>query len=213
VNDTRKPLVVGLTGSIGAGKSTVAALLAARGAPVLDADVLGREVWETSDQLRAALAVTFGPAIIAADGSIDQRALAREAFASGNTAARLNELVHPFLWARIREEIAGLRDVPFVVVNAALIVEWRGALAIDVVVVVDAPEPTRRERTRGKYDEEDFIARQRCQLDAAAKRAAADIIIDNSGTQAALALKAELLYYKLSSTAERGRPPEGTLIF
>lgn len=208
----RKPVVVGLTGPIGAGKSTVADLLSAKGVPVIDADALGREVWETSDQLRAALAVAFGPAILARDGSIDQRALAREAFASEKATARLNEIVHPFLWARIKAEIAVHRNAPLVVVDAALIVEWRRSLPVDVVVVVAAPESIRKERSRHKYEEEDFHARQARQLDAAGKRAAADIIFDNSGSQAELAVKAELLYNTLSAIAEGDRPPAETLV-
>jgi dephospho-CoA kinase len=207
-----KTLVVGLTGPIGAGKSTVAELLAARGIPVIDADALGREVWETSEQLRAALAATFGPAVLADDGSIDQRALAREAFASEEAAARLNEIVHPFLWARLEEEVAARRNAPFLVIDAALIVEWRDSLPVDVVVVVDAPESVRRERSRSRYEEEDFSARQSRQLDAAAKRAAADIILDNSGSRAELALKTEILYNTLSGIAQGNPSPGETLV-
>jgi len=207
-----KTLVVGLTGPIGAGKSTVAGFLAAKGVPVIDADALGREVWETSDQLRAALAVNFGPAILAGDGSIDRRVLAREAFASEEAAAKLNEIVHPFLWARLKDEIAARRNAPLVVVDAALIVEWRDSLPVDVVVVVDAPEPVRRERSRQKYEDEDFSARQARQLDAAAKRAAADVILDNSGSQAELAVKAEILYNTLSAMAKGARRLAGTLV-
>jgi len=212
VGTERKPVVVGLTGPIGAGKTTVADLLSAKGVPVIDADALGREVWETSDQLRAALAVAFGPAILARDGSIDPRALAREAFASEKTTARLNEIVHPFLWARIKAEIAAHRNAPLVVVDAALIVEWRRSLPVDVVVVVDAPESIRKERSRHKYEEKDFRARQARQLDDAAKRAAADIVLDNSGSQAELVVKAELLYNTLSAIAEGDRPPAETLV-
>ena len=209
----KKPLVIGLTGAIGAGKSAVAALLSAKGIPVIDADALGREVWEASAELKDALAAAFGPAIMRADGSVDRRALAREAFASEEATARLNAIVHPFLGARIRDEIAAQRDVPFVVVDAALIVEWGASLPVDVVVVVDAPEGVRRERSRDKYDEADFSARQARQLDAAAKRAAADIIIDNSGSQAELAAKADLLYNELLALANgRGRPAEAPII-
>jgi dephospho-CoA kinase len=208
----RKTLVAGLTGPIGAGKSTVAELLAARGVPIIDADALGREVWVASDQLRAALAANFGPAILAGDGSIDQHALAREAFASEEATARLNEIVHPFLWARLKEEVAAHRNASFLVIDAALIVEWRDSLPVDVVVVVDAPESVRRERSRERYDDEDFSARQSRQLDAAAKRAAADIIIDNSGSQAELAIKAGILYNTLSGMARGDQNRAGTLV-
>lgn len=208
----RKPLVVGLTGAIGAGKSAVAGLLATKGVPIIDADALGREIWEASDQLKAALATTFGPAIVARDGSIDQQALAREAFASPERTAQLNEIVHPLLWARLKEELAAYRNDAVVVVDAALIVEWRDSLPVDVIVVVDAPEDARRERTRDKYDEGDFSARQARQLDAAAKRAAADVVLDNSGSQADLAVKVDLLYNKLFAFAESGQIPTEKIV-
>jgi dephospho-CoA kinase len=212
VGEERKPLVVGLTGPIGAGKSTVAGLLAAKGIPVIDADVLGREVWEASDQLKAALAATFGPMILNPDGSVDRQALAREAFTSAEAAARLNEIVHPFLWARLKEEIAGRPKAGVVIVDAALIVEWRDSLPVDVIVVVDAAERVRRERTRDKYEGGDFSARQARQLDAAAKSAAANIVLDNSGSQAELAVKVDLLYNTLSAIAESGRTPTEKLV-
>jgi dephospho-CoA kinase len=212
VDSARKALVVGLTGPIGAGKSAVAALLAAKGVPVIDADELGREVWNASDQLKAALAATFGPPVLTPDGSIDRQALAREAFASEEATARLNDIVHPFLWARLTEEIAAHGNDAVVVVDAALIVEWRDSLPVDVVVVVDAPEDVRRERSRHKYDDGDFSVRQARQLDAASKRAAAHIVLDNSGSPAELAVKADLLYNMLSAIAESGHPPAETLV-
>lgn len=186
--------------------------MAARAVPVIDADALGREVWEKSGQLRAALATTFGPAILAPDGAIDQRALAREAFASEEATARLNEIVHPFLWARLKDEIAAHRDAPLLVIDAALIVEWRDSVPVDVVVVVDAPENVRRARSRDKYEDENFSARQARQLNAAAKRAAADIILDNSGSQAELAVKAEMLYNTLWALGQGDRRLQGTLV-
>jgi dephospho-CoA kinase len=212
VGTERQAVVVGLTGAIGAGKSTVASLLAEKGAAVIDADALGREVWETSPRLRAGLAEAFGPQILAPDGDIDRKALAREAFASEKALARLNEVVHPLLWKRLRAEIAAQRNVPLVVVDAALIVEWGRSLPVDVVVVVDAPEGIRKERSRLKYEERDFYARQTRQLDAPAKRAAADIIIENGGSQAELAAKTELLYKILAAIAKGDELPGETLV-
>jgi dephospho-CoA kinase len=202
-------LLVGLTGAIGAGKSTVAELLSKRGLPVIDADVLGRDVVETSAPVKRRLREEFGPSVFAADGAVDRDALARAAFASEEAAARLNAIVHPELWERVKRELAVRKNADVVVIDAALIVEWGPALPVDVVVVVDAPEGTRKERSRGKYGDEDFYARQSRQLDERRKLAAADVVVDNAGTPAELEGKADLLYELLMDMA-RGKKPEST---
>jgi dephospho-CoA kinase len=206
-----RPLVVGLTGAIGAGKTTVARLLLGRGITVIDADELGRRVLEEGAVPAAALAREFGATILNDDGSVDRKALAREAFRSADSVAALNELIHPALWERLRQEIAAQGKESIIVIDAALIVEWEGAVPVDVVVVVEAPAAARLERSRAKYGPADFEARQARQLDAEAKRAAADVIIDNSGAEEELGPKIDALVDILGRLAAGERLPSSPL--
>jgi dephospho-CoA kinase len=197
----QKPLVVGLTGPIGAGKSAVAGLLSKKGLPIIDADTLGRDVVETAAHVKTELAAAFGTSIFTAAGGVDRLALARAAFETEEATRRLNAIVHPLLWTRVKSEVASYPDADVVVIDAALIVEWGATLPVDVVVVVDAPEAVRKKRSRRKYDEKDFYARQGHQLDARRKRARADVIIDNAGSQRELEKKVDRLYLILKETA------------
>jgi dephospho-CoA kinase len=201
------PLVVGLTGAIGAGKSTVAKLLAEKGVPVIDADAVGRNILETSEAVRRKLRKAFGPSVFTADGRVDKAKLARAAFASPETAERLNAAVHPTLWERIKRELVSYRDADVVAIDAALIVEWNRALPVNLVVVVEAPEESRRERSRAKYAAGDFSVRQSRQLGTRRKRARADVVVDNAGSLAELEKKVDRLYRVLSEVA-RGKALE-----
>jgi dephospho-CoA kinase len=196
-----KPLVVGLTGAIGAGKSTVAKMLFEKGVPIVDADAIGQEILETSERARSKLRTAFGPSVFTGDGLVDKVELARAAFASREAVERLNAAVHPALWERIKGELASYRDADVVAIDAALIVEWGAALPVDLVVVVEAPEESRQERSQLKYAADDFRARQSSQLDVARKRARADVIVDNAGSLADLEKKVDRLYEFLSEVA------------
>ncbi len=207
-----KPLVVGLTGAIGAGKSTVAKMLSEKGVPIVDADAIGQEVLETSERARRELRTAFGPSVFTSDGLVDKVELARAAFASREAVERLNAAVHPALWERIKGELASYRDADVVAIDAALIVEWGGALPVDLIVVVEAPEESRQERSRLKYGADDFRARQSSQLDAARKRARADVIVDNAGSLGDLASKVDRLYNVLSAVAGGKALPRKPLI-
>lgn len=197
-----KPLVVGLTGAIGAGKTTVAKLLLDKGVPVIDADALGREILETSERVRAAVREAFGPSVFGADGRVNRAELARVAFSSRDTVKRLNEAVHPALVERIINELASYQNVDIVAIDAALIVEWGATLPVDLTVAVEAPEDIRRERSRQKYGAYDFSARQASQLDVLRKRVRADVIVDNAGSLADLKKKADRLYRVLLEVVE-----------
>jgi dephospho-CoA kinase len=206
------PLIVGLTGPIGAGKTTVADLLRKQGFPVINADRHGRDVLSEPGAVRGRLAEAFGPGIFAPDGSVDRRALAREAFADENGAECLNKLVHPLLWEKIRADILAAAPAPVVIIDAALILEWKDDLAVDLVVVVDAPEDVRLERCRPKYDAADFFARQGCQLSPPEKRAGGHIIVENVGPLAELELKTEALAQILYEIAASGQIPAEPVI-
>ena len=173
---------VGLTGGIGAGKSTVAARFADLGAVVLDADRVAREVVEPGTPGLAALVDAFGDEVVAADGSLDRPALGSLVFGDDEARARLNGIVHPLVAARTAEFLAGLPDDAVWVHDVPLLVENGLAPAYGLVVVVDAPVEVRVGRlvSRG-MSEDDARARIRAQATEAQRRAVADVWIDNSG--------------------------------
>ncbi len=186
--------LVGLTGGIGSGKSTVATCFAARGWPVVDADAVAREIVEPGEPALAALADRFGAAIIRGDGSLDRAALAKVAFADDASRADLDRLTHPRIAARIAERLASLpvagpgQRPPIAVVDHPLLIETGQVGRFDEVVVVLADEAIRLERLeqlRG-LDPDDVRARMRAQVDDETRRAVATQIIVNEGTRAEL---------------------------
>jgi dephospho-CoA kinase len=149
---TRAPVRIGLTGPIGCGKSTVAAMLAARGAAVIDADVLAREVTEAGQPALAAIAERFGPDILAADGSLDRAALGRRVFADGAELQALEAIVHPAVRPRILAALdaAAASGVPVVVLEAIRLVEGGYSDLLDDVWLVTCDLATQRTRLAGR---------------------------------------------------------------
>jgi len=181
-------LRVGLTGGIGSGKSTVSAELARLGAVVIDADQLAREVVPPGSPGLAAVVAEFGEEMLRPDGSLDRAALAARVFADPDALARLGAITHPLVAEESRRMEARAPAGAVVVHDVPLIVENGLADRYDLVVVVGADEGTRVRRLvdhRG-MPEEDARARIRAQADDAARRAVADVWIDNSGTRADL---------------------------
>jgi dephospho-CoA kinase len=176
-------LRVGLTGGIGAGKSTVAGRLAEHGAVVIDSDKIAREVVEPGTPGLAELVEAFGDGILAADGSLDRAELARRAFSDDATRARMNGIVHPRVGARTVELMTAAPEDAIVVHDVPLLVENDLGPNYHLVLVVDAPEPTRVHRLRNRgLSEEDARARIKAQADESARRAAADVWLDNGGS-------------------------------
>ena len=174
---------VGLTGGIGAGKSTVAARFAHLGAVVTDADEMAREVVEPGTPGLAALVSAFGSAVLAGDGSLDRAALAAIAFGDDDARARLNGIVHPLIAARTAELLAALPQDAVWVHDVPLLVENGLAPAYHLVVVVSAPVDVRVGRLEARgMGEHDARARIRAQATDEQRRAVADVWIDNSGT-------------------------------
>lgn len=175
--------VIGLTGNIGTGKSTVLRILRELGAYVIDADAITRRVMRRGEPAFDAIAAAFGPEVVGPDGELDRAALAQQVFSDPAALRRLEEIVHPAVIARVREEIAQAA-APVVVVEAIKLLEAGMARELcDAVWVVDAPEEVciaRLAAGRGISPEE---ARRRlaAQTSQADKRAAADVVIDNSG--------------------------------
>jgi len=176
--------MVGLTGGIGAGKSAVAARLAALGAVVIDADALSREVVAPGTEGLAEVVEAFGPGVLAADGSLDRPALGRMVFGDDAARSRLESIVHPRVRARSAELIAAAPPDAVVVNDVPLLVEAGYRDRFQLVVVVQAPLEVRIERlarTRGmsRAEAESRIAAQATDEQ---RREVADVVIDNDGT-------------------------------
>ena len=139
---TPGPLVVGLVGPAGSGKSTVARVLAEAGARVLDADRMGHEVTDGDATVRAALAAEYGPDIYRADGTLDRKRVATQVFGDPAALTRLNWLVHPRILEHLRAGIAAATREGFtgaLIVDAALMLDWGFEHECDAVVAVVAP--------------------------------------------------------------------------
>ena len=176
-------LRVGLTGGIGAGKSTVAAVLTELGAVVVDADAVSREVVAPGSDGLAAVVEAFGDQVVDPDGALDRPALAAVVFADDAQRERLNAILHPRIGARTAELVAAAPDDAVVVHDVPLLVENGMGAAFALVLVVDAPVDVRLSRlaaTRGMTRDE-ARSRMAAQADDDARRAAADVWIANGG--------------------------------
>ncbi len=185
-------LVIGLTGGIGAGKSTVARAFARRGATVIDVDGLGREVLEPAGAAYRGVVEAFGSGVLAADGSIDRAALAAEVFAGeAGRLAELEAISHPAINDALVGRLA-TEDAPVVVLDMAVLVESRlgrigGDRVYHRVVVVEAPADVRLARLAARgMSAEDARARLDAQASDAERRALADLVIVNDGDLAQL---------------------------
>lgn len=205
--------LVGLTGGIGSGKSTVAGCFRARGWPVIDADVVAREIVQPGEPTLADLAERFGDAILQPDGSLDRPALARVAFADDASRADLDRLTHPRITARIAERLAVLGgqepgpDPLIAVVDHPLLIETGQTGRFDEVVVVLADAATRVERLvryRG-LPEEDVRARMRAQASDDQRRAVATHLLVNEGSLAELEEAADAVADRIESAAREAR--------
>ena len=175
---------IGLTGGIGSGKSTVARMLAERGAVVVDADQIARELVEPGGAALAELVTEFGPRILQADGSLSRGELAAMAFSDPRATERLNAIMHPLIGAEAQRRINDEPEAAVVVYDMPLLVETGQADLVDLVVVVDVPEAVQLDRAvrlRG-LDEADVQRRMSVQASRADRLARADVVIDNAGS-------------------------------
>ncbi|MBB3115117.1 dephospho-CoA kinase [Corynebacterium bovis] len=193
--------IIGLTGGIGSGKSTVAEMLVAHGARLVDADRVAREIVEPGEPALAELAREF-TGILRPDGSLDRAELARQAFATPEATARLNAVTHPRIRERTRALFDRARDdgVAVLVYDMPLLIENGETGSVDTVLVVDAPDELRLRRLvdgRG-LDEADARARIRAQVDRETRLAAADRVLDNSGTREDLSRQVDAFWADLA---------------
>jgi len=197
-------LLVGLTGGIGSGKSTVARLLEKRGAVVFDADLLAREAVEPGTPGHAAVIERFGADVLAPGGELDREALASIVFADPSARRDLEEIVHPEVRRLFAEGSEAYRDTDSVVVfSAPLLVETGMHTAFEILVVVSATVATQIERLmrqRG-MSESSIRARIEAQAPLEDKAAVADFLVDNEGSLDELESQVEQLWNDLSTRA------------
>lgn len=198
-------LAVGLTGGIGAGKSTFAALLAERGAQVIDADQIGRDALQPGQPAWHSVVSTFGDEILVpGDMEVDRKKLAGIVFEDARKLAALNAIVHPVILARIADRLEALsRTDAVVVVDAALITELGLRDSLDAVVVVTTARQERTERlvrTRG-MTLDDIAARMASQASPEDLEAGADYVVRNDGTLDDLAAEADRVWKMLQDRA------------
>ena len=201
-------LAVGLTGGIGSGKSAVADLLVERGAVLIDADQVARQVVEPGGPAYQPLVDRFGPGILAADGTIDRRALAAVAFADDESRLALNAITHPAIGLAMIEARDAHADSDDIVVLAIplLTAAHRDTVRLHEVVVVDCPTDVALERLLSQrgFDRADAEARIRSQVSREERVKEADYVVDNSGDRAALAGEVGKLWdWLVAAAAER----------
>ena len=213
-------LRVGLTGGIGSGKSTVAARLVERGAVLVDSDRIARDVVAPGTPGLGAIADAFGAAVLAADGSLDRPALAAVVFDEPAAREKLNGIVHPLVRRRSTELIAAAPGDSIVVQDIPLLVEGGMAARFPLVVVVHAAAVVRVQRLvaqRG-MSESDARARIAAQADDAARRAVADVWLENTGRTETLAAAVDALWdrrlvpFAADLAADRAAPSSTTLV-
>jgi dephospho-CoA kinase len=201
--------VVGLTGGIGSGKSTFAALLAEQGARVVDADLLGREALQPGRPAWHSVVDQFGDEVLAHHSlQIDRKRLAEIVFADRDKLAALNAIVHPVIMKGIADALDRLRNTEeIVILDAALILELGLSEGLDALVVVVADESLRKKRLakeRGMSNA-DIVARMRAQANPDEQEAEADLVVRNNGNIEELTREAERVWLELSAMASGNR--------
>ena len=198
-------IVIGLTGGILSGKSTISQMLAEKGAVIIDADKIGHEVYKPHTKTWQELVDAFGNSILKQNMEIDRKKLGDIVFNDSQALARLNEIVHPKMHSMMREEIERLRGegVDTVVLEAAVLIEANWTDLVDEVWVALAPEEVavKRLQNRGGLSEEQARARIRSQLSPEERAKHADVIIDTDCELSQVRAKVAELWQKLHKRA------------
>jgi dephospho-CoA kinase len=200
-------LLVGLTGGIGSGKTTVARMLESRGAVVYDADLLAREAVEPGTPGFERVVERFGPNVLEPGGGVDREALAAVVFADPAARRDLEAILHPEIRRLFAESADAYRDTDTVVVfSAPLLVETGMHTAFEVLVVVSAPLEVQVARLMRDRAMSESAVRERiaAQLPLEAKAEAADILLDNDGTLEELEAQVDRLWDELRARAATG---------
>lgn len=209
-------LIVGLTGGMGSGKSTVSALLAERGAVVIDADRTARQVVEPGGPAYQPLIDHFGAGIVLGDGSLDRAAIAARAFSDPGDLAALNAITHPAIAAEMARQVAAQVGTDHVVVLDIPLLTGasRASYGLAGVIVVDIPDDlaVRRLVEQRGLTEEDIRARMAAQVSRAERGQLADVIIDNRGSRDDLERRVDQVWVWIEDLARaNGSARLGTL--
>jgi len=193
--------VIGFTGGIGSGKTTITQCLADLGATIIDADKVGHQTFEPGTEIWHEVVKAFGESILAPDNSIDRKKLGPIVFADPEAISRLNRIMHPRMYAIMKERIAEHRrqGVNVVVIEAAVLIEAKWTPLADQVWVATAPESAvidRLAKQRG-MDREQTLSRIRSQLTSEERLKHADVVITNDGTLDDLKAKVIQLWKRL----------------
>jgi len=193
--------VIGLTGGMGSGKSTVSQLLSESGAVIIDADKVGHEAYQPNTKTWQELVAAFGRQIVAQDGSIDRKKLGAIVFGSPEQLERLNRIVHPRMFEMMKERIEQYRrqGVKVVVLDAAILFEANWTPLVDEIWVVVASEAlvVTRAKARTGLPEEQIRSRLSSQMPVEDKIKKANVVIHNDGTFEDLRIKVKELWVSL----------------
>lgn len=194
------PLVIGLTGGIGSGKSTCAALFSELGVPVIDADELAHALVAPGEPALAAIIKAFGPEYLAADGQLDRGRLRQQVFAEPASRRRLEAILHPLIRSNIKELVDTVQ-APYCIVSIPLLLETGQTDLVDRILVIDIPEALQLERTavRDRLAVDEIRPVLESQAGRSERLTAADDVISNTGSVEELAVKVEALHEKYSS--------------
>jgi len=203
----RKFLLIGLTGGIATGKSTVSALLRQLGCEVIDADLLAREVVEPGEPAWTTIVAEFGQDVVTAGGALDRKKLGAIVFADPERRRRLEAITHPAIRERFQARLDQLAVKGFtgiVVFDAAVMIESGNYKNMDRLVVVVTDEPTQMARLQGRDGTDDAEGRRKIasQMPLAEKAKLADYVIDNSGDREATAAQVRRVFAALMSELE-----------
>jgi dephospho-CoA kinase len=206
----RRFLLVGLTGGIATGKSTVSEMFRRLGGEIIDADRLARDVVAPGEPALGEIARVFGPEVLLPDGALDRKRLGALVFADAEKRRRLEQITHPAIRERFARRLAELEAAGFagvVFFDAAVLVESGNYRSMDRLVVVLADEPTQRVRLmeRDGLEGDDAVLRIRSQMPVAEKAKLADHVIDNSGDRAGTEARVREVYATLAEEARHRR--------
>lgn len=193
--------IIGLTGGIATGKSTVSAILRELGAEVIDADALAHAVTAPGSPTVSTIGRELGSEFLRPDGTLDRPLLARRVFQDEDLRLRLNAIVHPEVRRRMATAVAALRakGAPLAVLDVPLLLESRAQYEVDAVWLVYAPQAVqiRRLMARNSLSYEEALARIRSQMPIEEKRRLADVVIENTGDLESLREQVVVLFRRL----------------
>ncbi len=197
-------MVIGVTGGIGSGKTTVANLFSALGVPVIDAGDLARQVVVPGQPAYEEILQHFGPTVLTKSGELDRRRLRERVFSDPAKRAGLEAIVHPRVYAEMKHQLDRL-ETPYAVVVVPLLIESGGRELVDRVLVVDSPEELQVERTN-RRDGTTCAAIEKimaAQLNRSSRLSAADDVIENDGSVEALEQEVSRLHRQYLTEATR----------